>query len=361
MRGRKPTPTDLKVLRGNPGHRPLNVDEPQLPAVQAESFDTPPIELAGDATASHRVGAPGADAPDGATGDGGGTRFVDRPLPTVEPLSGGEQQSGGGRNGHQVAERVSDAQSVYRHRQQGPVALHQTLGRAGPDAEFAIPRVRDPHRPPPMRSAGAISEGLVAPSVAERPSVARRRSRRPPSLPPPWWGDGEAPHVLWPGVTLTFDASWSRLRSRWETDEGRYYFDCGRRRSRLRLLPVVLDPSHRRVRRPAVRPPRGPGQAARCDRCSAGSARAMGSAGSASCSRSVQRAMANRPLARASGFTWRGATTNRPPRCTRSRRIARTPVPCTTTRRSWWSSRRTVRRLRDSQGLHRLGRHSRGL
>jgi P27 family predicted phage terminase small subunit len=52
MRGRKPTPTDLKVLRGNPGHRPLNVDEPHLPSVKGEVFDTPPIELTGDAAAS---------------------------------------------------------------------------------------------------------------------------------------------------------------------------------------------------------------------------------------------------------------------------------------------------------------------
>lgn len=34
MRGRKPTPTKLKILRGNPGHRPLNDDEPKArPAV----------------------------------------------------------------------------------------------------------------------------------------------------------------------------------------------------------------------------------------------------------------------------------------------------------------------------------------
>jgi hypothetical protein len=52
MRGRKPTPTDLKVLRGNPGHRPLNPDEPALPPVNADTFDSPPIELAGDAAAS---------------------------------------------------------------------------------------------------------------------------------------------------------------------------------------------------------------------------------------------------------------------------------------------------------------------
>ena len=28
--GRRPQPTALKVLRGNPGKRPLNVDEPQI-------------------------------------------------------------------------------------------------------------------------------------------------------------------------------------------------------------------------------------------------------------------------------------------------------------------------------------------
>lgn len=31
MRGRKPKPTALKVVEGNPGRRPLNKDEPQLP------------------------------------------------------------------------------------------------------------------------------------------------------------------------------------------------------------------------------------------------------------------------------------------------------------------------------------------
>ncbi len=32
MRGRKPTPTALKEIRGNPGHRPPNKNEPELPA-----------------------------------------------------------------------------------------------------------------------------------------------------------------------------------------------------------------------------------------------------------------------------------------------------------------------------------------
>ena len=41
MRGRKPTPTHLKLVRGNPGKRPLNASEPKpqltLPSPPAES------------------------------------------------------------------------------------------------------------------------------------------------------------------------------------------------------------------------------------------------------------------------------------------------------------------------------------
>jgi len=39
MRGRKPTPTRLKILTGNPGKRPLNPDEPQP---EAAIPDCPP-------------------------------------------------------------------------------------------------------------------------------------------------------------------------------------------------------------------------------------------------------------------------------------------------------------------------------
>lgn len=47
MRGRKPKPTARKKLEGNPGRRPLNDREPQMPAT-AETFDAPPPELDGD-------------------------------------------------------------------------------------------------------------------------------------------------------------------------------------------------------------------------------------------------------------------------------------------------------------------------
>jgi len=34
MRGRKPKPTRLRVIEGNPGHRPLNAKEPAVPAIR---------------------------------------------------------------------------------------------------------------------------------------------------------------------------------------------------------------------------------------------------------------------------------------------------------------------------------------
>jgi P27 family predicted phage terminase small subunit len=55
MRGRKPTPTALKILRGNPGRRPLNRREP----APARAVDlTPPPELAGVAADEWRRLAP---------------------------------------------------------------------------------------------------------------------------------------------------------------------------------------------------------------------------------------------------------------------------------------------------------------
>src|SRR5438093_14589 len=42
--GRRPQPTVLKMLRGNPSKTPLNANEPQ-PERASASFDEPPIEL----------------------------------------------------------------------------------------------------------------------------------------------------------------------------------------------------------------------------------------------------------------------------------------------------------------------------
>ena len=50
MRGRKPVSSAAKRLRGNPGKRGANHDEPAHPLPDA-AFDTPPAELADNATA----------------------------------------------------------------------------------------------------------------------------------------------------------------------------------------------------------------------------------------------------------------------------------------------------------------------
>lgn len=49
--GRRPKPTALKVLRGNPGGRPLPAHEPKLERAD-QSFDEPPLEIAEDAVAA---------------------------------------------------------------------------------------------------------------------------------------------------------------------------------------------------------------------------------------------------------------------------------------------------------------------
>src|SRR5215831_17432794 len=52
MRGPKPTPTALRILRGNPGRRPLNAREPKA----APATLTPPAWLKGLAVAEwHRI------------------------------------------------------------------------------------------------------------------------------------------------------------------------------------------------------------------------------------------------------------------------------------------------------------------
>jgi P27 family predicted phage terminase small subunit len=47
MRGPKPRPTAAKLLDGNPGKRPINLEEPHPPEV-SDAFDEPPIEIAED-------------------------------------------------------------------------------------------------------------------------------------------------------------------------------------------------------------------------------------------------------------------------------------------------------------------------
>lgn len=55
MRGRKPKPTALRLLQGNPGKRRINTNEPKPPAV--ETID-PPATLDGEARAEWERRAP---------------------------------------------------------------------------------------------------------------------------------------------------------------------------------------------------------------------------------------------------------------------------------------------------------------
>lgn len=47
--------------------------------------------------------------------------------------------------------------------------------------------------------------------------------RRPPTRG--WWGDGLPPWEQWPGVSIRLETRWVAQRGRWETPDGRYYFD----------------------------------------------------------------------------------------------------------------------------------------
>jgi phage terminase large subunit-like protein len=52
--------------------------------------------------------------------------------------------------------------------------------------------------------------------------MASRRSKQPV----PWWGDdGPAPHLEWSGVSIEIPAVWRSQALRWESPDGRYYFD----------------------------------------------------------------------------------------------------------------------------------------
>jgi P27 family predicted phage terminase small subunit len=57
VRGRKPKPTAQRALEGNPGKRPLNLDEPAHEP-PTDAFDQPPPELTGQAAVEWRRLAP---------------------------------------------------------------------------------------------------------------------------------------------------------------------------------------------------------------------------------------------------------------------------------------------------------------
>jgi len=49
------------------------------------------------------------------------------------------------------------------------------------------------------------------------------RTAKPPK---PWWSSESPPWETWPGVSLRLEAAWCAKRRRWESADGKYYFDA---------------------------------------------------------------------------------------------------------------------------------------
>lgn len=84
----------------------------------------------------------------------------------------------------------------------------------------------------------------MAPAVAEPArgkKEKRARTPRAPRAPQPWWGSGDAPHILWPGVSLQFEVVWSKKNTRWESPDGRFYFDSVEADRACDFFPAFLS------------------------------------------------------------------------------------------------------------------------
>ncbi|HXH05865.1 MAG TPA: terminase TerL endonuclease subunit [Vicinamibacterales bacterium] len=56
-----------------------------------------------------------------------------------------------------------------------------------------------------------------------------------------WWGDGPPPHERWPGTTIPLPAVWVSERARWESPDGRYYFDQAEAERACEFFPALLS------------------------------------------------------------------------------------------------------------------------
>ncbi len=55
-----------------------------------------------------------------------------------------------------------------------------------------------------------------------------------------WWGDGAPPLERWPGVTIDCPTVWSSRASRWESPDGRFYFDSAAAAKACDFFPDLL-------------------------------------------------------------------------------------------------------------------------
>lgn len=77
-------------------------------------------------------------------------------------------------------------------------------------------------------------------SRRKKPSAGRRASTGPPAPTDGWWGNGPAPEARWPGVTIAIAAKWVPARERWESPDGRYYFDAAEAVRACDFFPAYL-------------------------------------------------------------------------------------------------------------------------
>src|SRR5262245_11549794 len=66
--------------------------------------------------------------------------------------------------------------------------------------------------------------------------MASTKGRKPRA----WWGDGLAPHVEWPGATIEIPAVWSEEALRWQSPDGRYWFDRSAADKACDFFPTFL-------------------------------------------------------------------------------------------------------------------------
>lgn len=59
--------------------------------------------------------------------------------------------------------------------------------------------------------------------------------------PRPWWGEGDAPHLRWPGVALEIPCIWDEKAERWQTPDGAYYFDAEAADYAEGFFPTMLE------------------------------------------------------------------------------------------------------------------------
>jgi phage terminase large subunit-like protein len=81
-----------------------------------------------------------------------------------------------------------------------------------------------------------VGSGSLASATKSRPrAVSKRKSGNRRG----WWGPGRSPAARWPGVTINLAVKW--VRKRWETQDGRYYFDKAAADKACDFFPEFLE------------------------------------------------------------------------------------------------------------------------